>query len=127
MKIVDISNEAITKEEKRLIQDDSNTNVAFFIHLKEFNDEVRNELQARLEEVFLFAKGVDWKFDSFGIEQARSRKKDILGYFVFKTTNVEKLQKLFINEFKDYENAQKISCSVAKYEKVEEKFFQIEV
>ena len=88
---------------------------------------MRTELQKRLEEVFLYAKGVEWKFDSFGIEKAGARSLDILGYFVFKTTNVEKLQKLFLKEFIDYENAQKISCSVAVYEKVEEKFFEIKV
>lgn len=127
MKLVEIKNEAITKEEKKLIQDESNTNVAFYIHLKEYNDGVRSELIKRLEEVFLFSKGVNWKFDSFGIEKAGSRGKDILGYFVFKTTNVAKLQKLFVKEFDDYENALKITCSVAKYEKKEEQFFQIEV
>ncbi|NQY53178.1 MAG: hypothetical protein HRT42_06345 [Campylobacteraceae bacterium] len=127
MSKVNASDEAISIEEKKLVQDKTNTNVAFYIHLKEYNDEVRTELQKRLEEVFLYAKGVEWKFDSFGIEKAGARSLDILGYFVFKTTNVEKLQKLFLKEFIDYENAQKISCSVAVYEKVEEKFFEIKV
>lgn len=127
MKKVEISNEAISSEEMKLVQDKSNTNVAFYIHLREYNDSVRLELEKRLEEVFLYAKGVEWKFDSFGIEKAGSRSLDILGYFVFKTTNVEKLQKLFIKEFVDYDNAKKISCSVALYEKVEERFFQIQV
>ena len=127
MSKINASDEAISVEEKKLVQDKTNTNVAFYIHLKEYNDEVRTELQKRLEEVFLYAKGVEWKFDSFGIEKAGARSLDILGYFVFKTTNVEKLQKLFLKEFIDYENAQKISCSVAVYEKVEEKFFEIKV
>ncbi|MCJ8327916.1 MAG: hypothetical protein MJK08_12550 [Campylobacterales bacterium] len=127
MSKINASDEAISIEEKKLVQDKTNTNVAFYIHLKEYNDEVRTELQKRLEEVFLYAKGVEWKFDSFGIEKAGARSLDILGYFVFKTTNVEKLQKLFLKEFIDYENAQKISCSVAVYEKVEEKFFEIKV
>ncbi|NQY20709.1 MAG: hypothetical protein HRT40_05260 [Campylobacteraceae bacterium] len=127
MSKINASDEAISVEEKKLVQDKTNTNVAFYIHLKEYNDEVRNELEKRLEEVFLYAKGVEWKFDSFGIEKAGARSLDILGYFVFKTTNVEKLQKLFLKEFEDYENAQKISCSVAVYEKVEEMFFEIKV
>ena len=51
----------------------------------------------------------------------------VLGYFIFRAIEVEKLQKLFIEEFKDYDNAIKITCSVAKYEKVEESFFELEI
>lgn len=118
--------EAQTPSQKKLIQDEFNVNVAFYIHLKTFNDNTRKELKERIKEVFFFSKGVHWKFDSFGIEKAGSRGTDILGYFVFKTSNVEKLKKLFFSEFKDYENASKITCSVAKYKKTEETFFELE-
>ena len=43
----------------------------------------------------------------------------------FKIDN--KHQKLFVDEFKDYDNAIKITCSVAKYEKIEESFFELEI
>ncbi len=114
-------------EQEKLIQSPFNTNVAFYVHLKAFNNSVREELEKRVNEVFFFTKGVDWKFDSFGIEKAGSRGTDILGYFIFRTIEVEKLQRLFLDEFKDYDNAIKISCSVAKYEKVEESFFELDV
>lgn len=127
MEISQITNEAITEGQKKLIQDDFNTNVAFYVHLKEFNNDVRAELKRRISEVFFFSKGVHWKFDSFGIEKAGSRGTDILGYFIFRTANVEKLQKLFVQEFNDYENAIKITCSVAKYQKTEEQFFELDV
>src|SRR5574344_52424 len=110
-----------------LIQSEFNCNVAFYIHLKEFNQNVRDELEKRVSEVFFFSKGVNWKFDSFGIEKAGERKTDILGFFVFRAAEVDKLKKLFMDEFKDYSNAIKISCSVAKYEKISEEFFEIEV
>jgi len=127
MEITSITNKPVTAEQKKLIQDDFNTNVAFYVHLKEYNDNVRAELKRRIKEVFFFTKGVHWKFDSFGIEKAGSRGTNILGYFIFRTSDVEKLQKLFINEFKDYDNAEKISCSVAKYQKTDEQFFEVEV
>ncbi len=113
--------------DKRLVQDESNVNVAFYVHLKVYDTNVRKELKKRLEEVFFFSKGVDWKFDSFGIEKAGSRHTDVLGYFIFKTSKIEKLKKLFVQEFKDYDNASRISFSVAKYQKVEEEFFELEV
>ncbi len=116
-----------TKDQEKLVQSDFNTNVAFYIHLKEYNNQVRDELKNRLKEVFFFSKGIDWKFDSFGIENKGSRGTNVLGYFIFRAVEVEKLQKLFIAEFKDYENATRISCSVAKYEKVEEEFFELKV
>lgn len=122
-----LSTEALTPFEKKLVQEQYNVNVAFYVHLKEFNNSVREELERRISEVFFFSKGVDWKFDSFGIEKAGSRGKDILGYFIFRTTNISDLQKLFLNEFKDYENALKITCSVAEYEKIKEEFFELEV
>lgn len=118
--------EKINYQEK-LTQSSFNTNIAFYIHLKTFNNNVREELKKRLEEVFFFSKGINWKFDSFGIEKAGSRKSDILGYFIFRTIEVEKLKELFINEFQDYDNIKKITCSIAKYEKVEESFFEIEI
>lgn len=127
MKSSEIVKEAQTEDQKKLVQSTFNTNVAFYVHLKEFNNQVRDELEKRLTEVFFFSKGLDWKFDSFGIEKKGSRGKDVLGYFIFRAVEVEKLQKLFIEEFKDYENAIKISCSVAKYEKVEEEFFELNV
>jgi len=113
--------------EEKLVQDEHNVNVAFYILLKSFDNSVRGELKDRIKEVFFFSKGVDWKFDSFGIEKAGSRGTEILGYFIFRTSNVEKLKELFLTEFKDYENTSKITCSVAKYEKIEETFFELEV
>ena len=110
-----------------LLQSEYNCNVAFYIHLKEFNQGVRDELEKRISEVFFFSRGVNWKFDSFGIEKSGSRGTEVLGYFIFRAIEVEKLQKLFIQEFKDYDNAIKITCSVAKYEKVEESFFELEI
>ena len=118
---------AQTESQKKLVQEEFNVNVAFYIHLKTFNDSTRKELKQRIKEVFFFSKGIHWKFDSFGIEKAGSRGTDILGYFVFRTSNVEKLKKLFLSEFKDYENASKITCSVAKYEKINETFFELEL
>ncbi|WP_419766335.1 MAG: hypothetical protein ACNI28_06145 [Arcobacter sp.] len=113
--------------EEKLSQENYNINVAFYIHLKEYNNSVRDELEKRLSEVFLFSKGVEWKFDSFGIEKAGSRGKDILGYFIFRTANLSDLQKLFAKEFGDYKNASKITCSVAEYKKIDEKFFEVEL
>lgn len=110
-----------------LIQSQYNYNVAFYIHLKEFNQGVRDELEKRISEVFFFSRGVNWKFDSFGIEKAGERKNEILGFFIFRTAEVEKLKKLFLQEFKDYPNALKISCSVAKYQKVCEEFFELDI
>ena len=112
---------------EKLVQSQFNTNVAFFIHLKAYDNKVRDELEKRLSEVFFFSRGIDWKFDSFGIEKTGSRGTDVLGYFIFRAVEIEKLQKLFIEEFKDYENAIKITCSVSKYEKVEESFFELEI
>ena len=110
-----------------LVQSEYNCNVAFYIHLKEFNQGVRDELEKRISEVFFFSRGVNWKFDSFGIEKAGERKNEILGFFIFRTAEVEKLKKLFLQEFKDYPNAVKISCSVAKYQKVCEEFFELDI
>lgn len=110
-----------------LIQSQYNYNVAFYIHLKEFNQGVRDELEKRISEVFFFSRGVNWKFDSFGIEKAGERRNEILGFFIFRTAEVEKLKKLFLQEFKDYPNALKISCSVAKYQKVCEEFFELDI
>lgn len=117
----------VSEEEKNLVQDESNVNVAFYVHLKSFNDNVRKELKTRVKEVFFFSKGVHWKFDSFGIEKPGSRGSAILGYFIFKTSNVERLKRLFLEEFKDYSNASKITCSVARYKKIEEEFFELDV
>lgn len=116
-----------TLEQEKLVQSQFNVNIAFYVHLKSFNNSVREELEKRVSEVFFFSRGVDWKFDSFGIEKAGSRGTDVLGYFIFRAVEVEKLQKLFIQEFKDYENSVKITCSVAKYEKIEESFFELDV
>lgn len=127
METSSITKEAVTDYQKKLVQEEYNTNVAFYVHLKEYNDTVRQELERRVREVFFFSRGVHWKFDSFGIERAGSRSNDILGYFIFRAADVKKLQKLFIDEFKDYNNALKISCSVAKYQKTEEEFFEIDV
>ncbi len=78
---------------KKLVQEKYNVNVAFYVHLKEYNNGVRDELKRRVEEVFFYSKGVEWKFDSFGIEKAGSRGKDVLGYFIFRTANITELKK----------------------------------
>lgn len=127
MSDIEITKKPENGYEKKLIQDAYNVNVAFYVHLKVFDNSVREELLKRLEDVFFFAKGVDWKFDSFGIEKAGSRGKHVLGYFIFRTSNLTDLQKLFTKEFKDYENAIKITCSVAEYKKVKEEFFEVEL
>jgi len=116
-----------TPEQEKLVQSQFNTNVAFYVHLKAYNNNVREDLEKRISEVFFFSRGIDWKFDSFGIEKAGSRGTEILGYFIFRAVEIEKLKKLFLEEFKDYDNALKISCSVSKYEKVEEEFFELDV
>jgi len=123
----DIIEKPKTNFEKKLIQEKYNVNVAFYIHLKQYHNGVREELLSRLEEVFFYSKGVDWKFDSFGIEKAGSRSKDVLGYFIFRTANITELKKLFLEYFKDYDNAKKITCSVAEYEKINEKFFELDI
>lgn len=123
----EITHEPITSFEKKLVQEKYNVNVAFYVHLKAYDNSVRKELKKRAEEVFFFAKGVDWKFDSFGIEKAGSRGRDILGYFIFRAADAEKLKGFFLQEFKDYDNALEITCSIAKYEKIEESFFNLKV
>ena len=115
------------EEHEKLVQSQFNINVAFYVHLKAYNNSVREELEKRLSEVFFFTRGIDWKFDSFGIEKTGSRGTEVLGYFIFRAVELDKLQKLFVEEFKDYENAIKITCSVAKYEKIEESFFELEI
>ena len=127
MSNINIIEKPTTQEQEKLVQSQFNTNVAFYVHLKAYDNHVREELEKRLGEVFFFSRGIDWKFDSFGIEKTGSRGTEILGYFIFRAVEIEKLQKLFIEEFKDYENAVKISCSVSKYEKVEESFFELEI
>ena len=115
------------EEHEKLVQSQFNINVAFYVHLKAYNNSVREELEKRLSEVFFFTRGIDWKFDSFGIEKTGSRGTEVLGYFIFRAVELDKLQKLFVEEFKDYDNAIKITCSVAKYEKIEESFFELEI
>jgi len=115
------------EDQEKLVQSQFNINVAFYVHLKAFNNSVREELEKRISEVFFFTRGIDWKFDSFGIEKTGSRGNDVLGYFIFRAVEIEKLQKLFINEFKNYDNSIKITCSISKYEKIEETFFELEV
>ncbi len=123
----DLIDKPETKFEKRLTQEQYNVNIAFYVHLKEYNNNVRAELDKRLEEVFFYSKGVEWKFDSCGIEKAGSRSKNVLGYFIFRTANLTELKKLFLEYFKDYDNALKITCSVAEYKKINETFFELEV
>ena len=123
----ELISEAKTTFEKKLVQEKYNVNAAFYIHLKEYNNSVRDELEKRLEEVFFYSRGVEWKFDSFGIEKAGSRGKNILGYFIFRTANISELKKLFLEYFKDYDNAIKITCSVAEYQKINETFFELGV
>lgn len=127
MKNINVIENAETIFEKKIIQNEYNINVAFYVHLKEFNNSVRDELNKRIEEVFFFSKGIDWKFDSFGIEKTGSRGTDVVGYFVFRTANLKELKKQFCEQFKDYDNAIKITCSVAEYQKISETFFELEV
>jgi hypothetical protein len=61
------------EEQEKLVQSQFNINVAFYVHLKAYDNKVREELEKRLSEVFFFSKGIDWKFDSFGIEKTGSR------------------------------------------------------
>ncbi len=124
---IENKSEAITEFEKKLVQEKYNTNVAFYIHIKEFDNSVQVDIQKRIGDVFYFIKGIDWNFDSFGVEKAGSRGRDILCYFILRSSDVEKLQKLFAQYLKDYENAVKITCSVAKYEKIEEEFFELDL
>ena len=123
----ELTNKPRTEIEKKLVQDEFNVNVAFFIHLKSFDNNVREELTQRIEEVFFYSKGIEWKFDSFGIEKSGSRGKKVLAYFIFRTANLTELKKLFLGNFKDYDNALKITCSVAEYKKINETFFDLEV
>ena len=124
---IDLTKKPETKFEKKLVQDGYNVNVAFYVHLKEYNNQVRDELEKRLEEVFFYSRGVEWKFDSFGIEKAGKRGKNILGFFIFRTANITELKKLFKEYFEDYDNAVKITCSVAEYKKTNESFFELDV
>lgn len=123
----EIKSVAQTDFEKKLIQEEYNVNVAFYVHIKEFHNDVVSEIEEKIHDVFYFLKGIDWNFDSFGVEKAGSRGNDILCYFIVRDADIEKLQKLFVNNLKDYENILKISCSVAKYKKVEENFFELNV
>ena len=116
-----------TEFEKKLVQDINNVNVAFYVHIKQFDNNVRDEIKQRIEDVFYFVRGVDWKFDSFGVEKAGSRGTDILCYFILRDTDVQKLQKMFADHLKDDENIVKVTCSVAKYEKTEEVYFELDI
>ena len=123
---IDISSEPKTESEKKLVQEQFNVNVAFYVHIKTFELDVRDQIFQRIDHVFYFLRGAHWKFDSFGIEKAGSRKNDILCYFIMRDSDVEKLQKQFVKQFEDYANVVKISCSIAKYEKKEENFFELD-
>ena len=127
MSDINIIENPSNEEEEKLVQSVFNINVGFYVHLKSYNNDVREELEKRISEVFFFTRGIDWKFDSFGIEKTGSRGTEVLGYFIFRAVELEKLQKLFVDEFKDYDNAIKITCSVSKYEKIEESFFELEI
>ena len=127
MDTIELKDEVKSEFKKKLVQDKYNVNVAFYIHLKGFDNDVREELTNRIEEVFFYAKGVEWKFDSFGIEKAGSRGSNVLAYFIFRTTNLTELKKLFLDNFKDYNNALKITCSVAEYQKINETFFEVDL
>ncbi len=118
---------AETKFEKKLVQEKYNTNVAFYVHINEFGNSVRAEIENHIAEVFYFLRGIDWNFDSYGVEKSGSRGNDIVCYFILRSADVEKLQKLFRDYFKDYNNAVKITCSVTKYEKVDEIFFELAI
>ena len=123
----EIESVATTEFEKKLVQDADNVNVAFYVHIKQFDNNVRDEVLKVIEDVFYFVKGIDWKFDSFGVEKAGSRGTDILCYYIVRDADVKKLQKLFADHLKDYENIVKVTCSVAKYEKKEEVYFELDI
>ena len=55
MKNKNIIENAKTELEEKIIQNEYNINVAFYVHLKEFNNSVREELHKRIEEVFFFS------------------------------------------------------------------------
>ncbi len=106
-----------------LIQSEFNCNVAFYIHLKEFNQNV--EMNSKKELVKFSSSQKVWigSFDSFGIgESLEKRRTWYFRIFYLRAAEVERLKKLFMDEFKDYSNAIKISCSVAKYQKTCEEF-----
>ena len=54
MSNIDIIEKPTTAEQEKLVQSQFNTNVAFFVHLKAYNNSVREELEKRLTEVFFF-------------------------------------------------------------------------
>jgi hypothetical protein len=124
---IENKNEPTTEFEKKLVQEKYNTNVAFYVHIKTFDNDVRSQIEEKIGDVFYFLKGIDWKFDSYGVENAGSRGNDVLCYFILRTADVQKLQKLFTNYLSEYDNVIKITCSVATYEKKEETYFELEV
>ena len=124
---IDNKTEPTTEFEKKLVQEKYNTNVAFYVHIKTFDNDVRAQIEEKIGDVFYFLKGIDWKFDSFGVEKAGSRSNDVLCYFILRTADVQKLQKLFTNYLSEYDNIIKITCSVATYEKKEETYFELNV
>ena len=73
MSNINIIENPSNEEQEKLVQSQFNINVAFYVHLKSYDNKVRDELEKRLSEVFFFTKGIDWKFDSFGIEKTGSR------------------------------------------------------
>ena len=46
----DITTAATTEFEKKLIQDKYNVNVAFYVHIKQFDNNVRDEIKKRIDE-----------------------------------------------------------------------------
>lgn len=123
----EITSIANTELEKELVQDKENVNVAFYVHVRQFDNEVRAEIKKRIDDVFYFLKGIDWKFDSFGVEKAGLRGTNVLCYFIVRDADVEKLKKLFSKHLKDYDNIVKVTCSVARYEKTKEVYFELDI
>ena len=50
--IMNIVEKPATQEQEKLIQSEFNTNVAFYVHLKAFDNKVRKRVRKRLQEVF---------------------------------------------------------------------------
>lgn len=113
------------KSLESLTQSEFNCNVAFKIHLKEFNQNVRDELEKRISEVFFFTRGVDWQFDSFGIEKAGERKSNILGYFIFRATDIEKLKSYFYKSLKIIQMLQKFHVRLQLIKKLMKSFLRL--
>ena len=60
MSNINIIENPSNEEQEKLVQSQFNINVAFYVHLKSYDNKVRDELEKRLSEVFFFTKVIDW-------------------------------------------------------------------